>query len=143
MEADSDLFTFQYYSLTKNVQGENNSLRNNSKSMCLVAQSCLSLCKHLDYSLPDSSVHGDSPAKNTGWVAMLSLRGILPTSIALYVWVSKVNLGMIKIKEYQNYQRHLLVYSLLKYFSAKEFGYSGKDLQRPTMLCCNHPLLSK
>ena len=111
--------------------------------LCLVAQSCPTLCDPIDCSLPDSSVHGDSPAKNTGWVAMLSLRGILPTSIALYVWVSKVNLGMIKIKEYQNYQRHLLVYSLLKYFSAKEFGYSGKDLQRPTMLCCNHPLLSK
>ena len=31
-----------------------------------VAQSCLTLCDPMDYSLPGSSVHGDSPSKNTG-----------------------------------------------------------------------------
>ena len=80
--------------------------------MCLVAQSCLSLCEPLDCSLLDSSVHGDSLDKTLEWVATLSSRGIFPTSRALYVRVSKANLGMIKIKEYQNYQRHLLIYSL-------------------------------
>ena len=34
--------------------------------MCLVAQSCLTLCNPMDCSLPGSSVHGDSPGKNTG-----------------------------------------------------------------------------
>ena len=29
-------------------------------------QSCPTLCDPMDYSLPDSSVHGDSPGKNTG-----------------------------------------------------------------------------
>ena len=29
-------------------------------------QSCLSVCSPMDSSLPGSSVHGDSPGKNTG-----------------------------------------------------------------------------
>ena len=33
---------------------------------CLVTQSCLTLCYPMDCSLPGSSVHGDSPGKNTG-----------------------------------------------------------------------------
>ena len=31
-----------------------------------VAQLCLTLCNPMDYSPPGSSVHGDSPGKNTG-----------------------------------------------------------------------------
>ena len=34
--------------------------------LCLVAQLCPTLCDPMDYSLPGSSVHGDSPDKNTG-----------------------------------------------------------------------------
>ena len=34
--------------------------------LCLVSQSCLTLCNPTDCSLPGSSVHGDSPGKNTG-----------------------------------------------------------------------------
>ena len=34
--------------------------------MCLVAQSCPTLCNSTDYSPPGSSVYGDSPGKNTG-----------------------------------------------------------------------------
>ena len=34
--------------------------------LCLVIQSCLTLCDPMDCSLPGSSVHGDSPGKNTG-----------------------------------------------------------------------------
>ena len=37
---------------------------------CLVAKSCLTLCDPMDCSSPGSSVHGDSPGKNTEWVAM-------------------------------------------------------------------------
>ena len=43
--------------------------------LCLVTQSCLTLSDHMDCSLPGSSIHGDSPGKNTGWVAILSSRG--------------------------------------------------------------------
>ena len=34
--------------------------------LCLVAQSCLSLCHPVDCGPPGSSVHGDAPGKNTG-----------------------------------------------------------------------------
>ena len=34
--------------------------------LCLVAQSCLTLCDPMDYNLPGSSVHGDFPGKNAG-----------------------------------------------------------------------------
>ena len=41
----------------------------------LVTQSCLTLCDPMDCSPSGSSVHGDSPGKNTGVVAMPSSRG--------------------------------------------------------------------
>ena len=41
--------------------------------VCLVAQLCLILCDPMDCSPPGSSVHGDSPGKNT------LLQGIFPT----------------------------------------------------------------
>ena len=34
--------------------------------LLLVTQFCLTLCNPTDGSLPGSSVHGDSPGKNTG-----------------------------------------------------------------------------
>ena len=34
--------------------------------LCSVAQLCLTLCDLMDCSFPGSSVHGDSPGKNTG-----------------------------------------------------------------------------
>ena len=41
-------------------------------------QSCPTLCKSMDYSLPGSSVHGDSPDKNTGVGYHFLLQGDLP-----------------------------------------------------------------
>ena len=35
-------------------------------ALCLVAQSCPTLCDPMDYSPPGSSLHGDSPGRNTG-----------------------------------------------------------------------------
>ena len=47
--------------------------------VCLVTQSCLTLCNPMDCSLLGSPVHGDSPGKNT-WVGCLALlQGIFPT----------------------------------------------------------------
>ena len=48
-------------------------------SKCLVTQSCLTPCDPIDCSLPGSSVHGDSPGKNTGVRNLSSLQGIFPT----------------------------------------------------------------
>ena len=47
--------------------------------LCLVTQSCLTLCDPMDCSLPGSSVHGDSPGKNTGVGCHALLQGIFPT----------------------------------------------------------------
>ena len=46
---------------------------------CLVTQTCLTLCNSMDCSPPGSSVHEDSPGKNTGVGGHALLWGILPT----------------------------------------------------------------
>ena len=50
--------------------------------LCLVAQSCPTLCDLMKCSPPGSAIHGDSPGKNTG-VGDLPNPGIEPTSPAL------------------------------------------------------------
>ena len=47
--------------------------------MCLVSQSCLTLCNPMDCSPPGSSVHGHSPGKKTGVGCHVLLQGIFPT----------------------------------------------------------------
>ena len=47
--------------------------------MCLVTQSCLTLRKPMDCRSPGSSIHGDSPGKNTGVGCHALLQGISPT----------------------------------------------------------------
>ena len=47
--------------------------------MCLVTQSCQTLCDPMDCSLPGSSVHADSPGKNTQVGCHAFLQGIFPT----------------------------------------------------------------
>ena len=49
------------------------------RCLCLVAQSCLTLCHPKDCSLPGFSVHGDSPGENTGVGCHALLQGIFPT----------------------------------------------------------------
>ena len=43
--------------------------------LCLIAQSCPTLCDSMDCSPPCPSVHGDSPGQNTGVGCMPSSRG--------------------------------------------------------------------
>ena len=47
--------------------------------MCSVVQSCLNLCDTMGCSLPGSSVHGDTPGKNTGVGCHSLLQGFFPT----------------------------------------------------------------
>ena len=47
--------------------------------LCLVTQLCLTFCDPMDYSLPGSSVNGDSPGKNTGMGFQALLQGIFLT----------------------------------------------------------------
>ena len=46
--------------------------------ICFVAQSCATLCNPMDCRLPGSSVHGDSPGKNTEVGCHALLQGIFP-----------------------------------------------------------------
>ena len=46
---------------------------------CVRAQSCLTLFNPMDCSPPVSSVHGESPSKNTGLDCHTLLQGIFPT----------------------------------------------------------------
>ena len=48
-------------------------------AVCLVTQSYPTLCDHMDCSPPGSSVHGDSPGKNTGVGCYALLQGGLPS----------------------------------------------------------------
>ena len=50
----------------------------NVKMKVLVAQLCLTLCNPIDCSLPGSTVHGDSPGKNTRVGSHSHLQGIFP-----------------------------------------------------------------
>ena len=50
-----------------------------SAVLCLVTQLCPNLCNPMDCSPPGSSVHGDSPGKNTGVGCHALLQGIFPT----------------------------------------------------------------
>ena len=47
--------------------------------LCLVTQSCLTLCKPMDSSLPGFPVHDDFPGKNTGVGCHALLQRIFPT----------------------------------------------------------------
>ena len=47
--------------------------------MTTAGESCLTPCDPMDCSLPGSSVHGDSPGKNTGVGCHALLQGIFPT----------------------------------------------------------------
>ena len=47
--------------------------------VCLVTQSCLTLCDPMGCSPPGFSVHRDSPGKNTGVGCHALLQGIFPT----------------------------------------------------------------
>ena len=50
-----------------------------SAVLCLVTQLCPNRCDPMDWSLLGSSVHGDSPGKNTGVGFHALLQGIFPT----------------------------------------------------------------
>ena len=47
--------------------------------LCLVTQLCPSLCDPMSCSLTGSSVHGNSPGKNTGVGCHALLQGVFPT----------------------------------------------------------------
>ena len=59
--------------------------------MCLVSQSCLTFCNPMNGKPLGSSVHGNSPGKNTGVGCHALLQGIFPTQ--------GLNLGLLNCRE--------------------------------------------
>ena len=72
-------FFFGYYLLEISLQSMCDFKTRQHIVLCLVAQSCLILCDPMGCSLPISSVHGDSPGKNTGVSCHALLQEIFQT----------------------------------------------------------------
>ena len=70
--------TIKYCTFLSSV-GHSNELLKPMYVQCLVTQSCPTLCDPTDCGLSGSSVHGDSPGKNTGVGCHALLQGIFPT----------------------------------------------------------------
>ena len=71
-----------YVNDKKTLKQTDSSSKNQTKNypvLCLVIQSRPTLCDPMDCSPPGSSVHGDSPGKNTGVGFYALLQGIFPT----------------------------------------------------------------
>ena len=76
VESHSKAFHMMYFAYNLNNQGDN---IQPWSAVCLVAQSCPTLCKPLYCSLPGNSVHRNSPDKNTGMGRHVFLQQIFPT----------------------------------------------------------------
>ena len=78
------------------------------KSLCLVSQSCLTLCNPMDCSLPGSSVHGILQARILEWVSMPYSRGSFQprdlthishiTSRLFTLWATRKSLDILQLK---------------------------------------------
>ena len=81
--------------------------------LCLFAQWCLTLCGHMDCSPPGSSVHDESPDKNTGVGCHALLKGIFPTqglSLGLPHWFFRGFFTVWATREALSSSKILLVY---------------------------------
>ena len=80
MDLSSSMMVFSVWKISCSVCGEH--LRDQKEPelalVCLVARSCLTLCHPIDRNPPGSSVHGDSPGKNTEGGCHALLQGNLP-----------------------------------------------------------------
>ena len=66
--------------------------------LCLIPQSCLTLCDSMDCSPPGSSVHGTLQASMLEWVAMPSSRGSSDAGIKLGSRLLCLQLGSLPIE---------------------------------------------
>ena len=74
--------------------------------LCVVPQSCPTLCDLMDYSPPGTSVHGDSPGKNSGVDCQALLQGILQTQgltvVLSYAIKVMLNTLQARLQQYVN-----------------------------------------
>ena len=99
------------------------------RNVCVsVAQSCLTLCKAMDYSLPDSSVHGISQARTLEWVAIPFSRGSSwPRNRAQISCMAGRFFNVWSIKEAQPMGRSIECYLPLSTYLNHCFGKNFKS----------------
>ena len=85
--------------------------------VCLVTQSCPTLCDPMNCSLPGSSVHRDSLGKNTGVGCHALLQGIFPTQGS--------NPGLLHCRQLLYHLSHHWIYILSILLLSFQFGCSG------------------
>ena len=96
------------------------------KLTVLVAQSCLTLCGPMDYSLPGSSVHGILQARILEWVAILFSRG--SSQPRVWTWVSHIGRQILDCLSHQ--APLSMGFSRQEYRSGQLFSPPG-DLPQP------------
>ena len=94
---------------------------------CLVTRSCLTLCNPMDCRLSGSSVHGDSPGKNTGVGYHALLQGTVPTQ----GW----NPGLLHFRQILHHLSHQGSPRILKWI-AYPFSRGSSQLKNRTWISC-------
>ena len=81
--------------------------------LCLVAQCCTTLCEPMDCSLPGSSVHRESPGKNTGVGHYALLQRVFPTwgsnpslPHCRWYWARREALNLVYLQQNFTYRAH-------------------------------------
>ena len=72
----------------------------------LTTHSCPTLCDPMDCSPPGSSVHGDSPSKNTGVGCHAFFQGIFPMAESTNTFISQPWMIQQLKSEYEKYKGH-------------------------------------
>ena len=91
--------------------------------VCLVAQSCPTLCDHMGYSPAGSSAHGDSPGKNTEVSCHALLQEIFP--------IQGLNQSLLQCRQILYYLSHQGSPRILKWV-AYPFSRETSQLRNQT-----------
>ena len=115
--------------------------------VCLVAQSCLTLCDPMDYSPPGSSVHGDFPGNSLGVGCQALLQRIFPTqgsnSGLLYCrwilyWLSHQETRLHGLKPQLHHYLADQLGQLISHCLQSPHVEVGTTVCVPVLSCCRH-----
>ena len=98
-------------------------------ALCLVIQSCLTLCEPMDCSPPGSSVHVNSPGKNTGVCCHVLLQGIFPTQVS-HVAGSFFTVWATRKKKKEKFLSRVWLFAIpwtVAYQASPSMGFSRKE----------------
>ena len=96
-------------------------------AVCLVTQSCLTLCDTMDCSPPNSLVHGDSPGKNSEVGCHALLQGVFPTQGS--------NPGLLHFRQILYHLSHQAIPWILEWI-AYPFSRGSSRPRIPTRVSC-------